>query len=249
MKIAGVEIGPRHPCRFVAEISNNHNGRLELAQRLIVESACAGADFVKFQAYTPDELVELRGDGPAPDPWGTDGWTMRDLYAKAQTPADWFPDLVEYCHYVGVPWFASVFGQGSLDLMEDLGCPAYKVAALDEGATALIDVVRATGKPIIASTHKTGGPRVAWADLLLHCPPGYPQDPCDIDYQAIRRGGYDGLSYHGTNPNVPVSAANGAQVVEFHVQADDEPSELEADVSLTISKLRYITELVGRYVA
>ena len=131
MNISGVEIGPDQPCRIVAEISNNHNGELSTCLRLIRECAEAGADFVKFQCYTPDELVALRGDGPAPEPWGSEGWTMVDLYEKAQTPHAWFPNVVAYCESLGIPWFSSVFGDDSLRLLEDLDCPAYKISALD----------------------------------------------------------------------------------------------------------------------
>lgn len=239
MNIAGVRVGMGHPCRVTAEISNNHNGSIDVALRLIRESAEAGADLLKFQAYTPDELVALRGDGPAPDPWGSEGWSMVDLYFKAQTPPEWFPYLVGECSKAGVPWFSSVFGPDSLDMLESLDCPAYKIAALDEGATGLRRHVKDTGKPIVASTARSGGPGLPWADLLLHCPPGYPQDPGAIDMGSIRLGGYDGLSYHGTDWLVPARAVKlGAAMVEVHVQLDDTPSELEADVSLTTRQLR-----------
>jgi sialic acid synthase SpsE len=112
VNIAGVEIGSGHPCRFVAELSNNHNGDRDRCGRLIDAAKAAGADFVKFQCYTPDELVALRGDGPAPAPWNDR--TMRDLYTQAQTPLDWFPKIKAHCERVGIPWFSSVFGPTSL---------------------------------------------------------------------------------------------------------------------------------------
>ena len=61
MNIAGVEIGGNNPCRFVAEISNNHNGSLDRAFRLIEAAKKSGADLIKWQCYTPDELVTLAG--------------------------------------------------------------------------------------------------------------------------------------------------------------------------------------------
>lgn len=235
MNIGGIEIGPDQPCRIVAEISNNHNGSPSLALRLIREAADAGADFVKFQCYTPAELVALRGDGPAPDPWGADGWTMRQLYEKAQTPHSWFPAMVEECNRVGVPWFSSVFGVESLALLNRLDCPAYKIAALDVHTTFAKVMSRKT-QPVIASSR---GAVVEWADLTLYCPPGYPQDA--FDWHVLER--CEGLSYHGTDPAVGLLAAElGAAMVEVHVQLDDMPSELESDVSLTISQLR---ELCG----
>lgn len=248
--IAGVSIGPGHPCRVIAEVSNNHNGSLALAKRLIREAAEAGVDFVKFQCFRPDELVALRGDGPAPDPWGSEGWTMRRLYDKAQTPHEWFPELVAECEAVSVPWFASVFGLDSLALLERLGCPAYKIAALDQTDAVPSMLVghpfgTVGGPRIIASTH--GSTRVRWADLTLQCPPGYPQEFGSgqaMTWAAFLVSLADGFSYHGTSVETVTRIANagGASLIECHVQLDDVPSELEANVSLTISQLR---ELCG----
>ena len=247
MTIAGLEVGPEQPCRVVAEISNNHNGDLGNALVLIDECADAGVDFIKFQAYTAEELVALRGDGKAPEPWGSQGWTMRRLYDKAKTPLHWFPKLAEKCAHRGVPWFASAFGLGSFTFMEAMGCPVYKLAALDYGKRSLRQMVERAGKPIIRSCpgNTRPGParhRVGESPLVrlkhptaLWCPPGYPQDVTGLR-AAMRR--FDGFSFHGRDPFVPaLAAAYGASMVEVHVQLDDVPSELEANVSLTVSQL------------
>jgi sialic acid synthase SpsE len=229
VRIANVEIGRGHPCRFIAELSNNHNGRFETALKLINAAKAAGADFVKFQAYTPSELVDLRGDGKAPEPWGSQGWTMRALYEKAQTPPEWFADLFAYAIGQGLTPFASVFGAESLELMESLGAPAYKLASLDVKKKQLVKMVSETGKPVIRSAP---GDRPPSGDaLFLYCPAGYPQPA--IDWTPMHRG-FDGFSYHGTDPSIPgLAIAQGAKLIEAHLQLDDEPSELEANVSLT----------------
>lgn len=243
--IAGVDIGNGNPCRIVAEMSNAHNGSLERALRIIEAVAEAGADFVKFQCYTPDELVQLRGDGPAPDPWGAEGWSMRDLYEKAQTPHEWFPELVSRCRDIGLPWFASVFGYESFELLDSLGCPAYKISALDFDTYFACGVYRNTHthhiptwkyqpRPVVVST-RSG---MSYGDVTLNCPAGYPQDPEMIDYPGITFGWTDGLSYHGTDVDLPIKAVLcDAKMVEVHVQLDDEPSELEANVSLNMTDL------------
>lgn len=233
MNIAGVEIGPDQPCRIVAEISNNHNGNLATCLRLISECAEAGADFVKFQCYTPDELVALRGDGPAPDPWGSEGWTMVDLYEKAQTPHAWFPDIAAHCESVSIPWFSSVFGPDSLFVLEELNCPAYKISALDNETKFAADMV-CIDRPVLMSLRGHENLTNSAADFFLDCPEGYPQTE-----------GYNrfppGFSYHGNSWRVPRTAiVNGCELVEVHVQLDDDPSELEAGVSLTVSQLKQL---------
>lgn len=262
LSIGGVEIGGNNPCRFVAEISNNHNGSLMRAGKLIEAAKNVGADLVKFQCYTPAELVALRGDGPAPEPWGSQGWTMLSLYQKAATPLPWFEYLARYCESFGIPWFSSVFGAESLALLESLNCPAYKIARLDNGQRDLVNAVIATGKPVIISEAEPGEsgridhrPDTVQSEstwLRLYCPPGYPQSrfnfadrftpglcphfAYDCHGQPPR---FDGFSYHGTDPAPCVVAATlGAKVIEAHFQLDDEPSELEANVSLAASQFR-----------
>lgn len=242
MNIAGVEIGAGQPCRFVAEISNNHNGDLALAISLIHQAREAGADFVKFQCYTPAELVALRGDGPAPEPWGSQGWTMASLYERARTPLQWWPALVEECRQVGIPWFSSVFGNGSLAILEAFDCPAYKLASLDHGKRSLYRMVKAIGKPMLRSLPDAKAPRKT-DDLTLYCPAGYPQS----DFSGLRSAfpGHIGFSFHGTLSARPYDAAVlDAKLIECHVQDDNTRSELEAGASLTMGDFRSLIQAV-----
>lgn len=250
MRIGPVEISGSQPCRTVAEISNSHNGSLDRALRLIRAAKDAGADLVKFQCYTPDELVALRGDGPAPEPWGNQGWTMRRLYEKAQTPLAWFPRLVEECVRIGVPWFSSVFGQASLAVLESLDCPAYKIASLDRMSGGLLAAAEATNKPLLISSphiYDIGYYRPMRASIL-YCPPGYPTPLTDICMPEFEEHtGFLGLSSHCLDPVVPVVAVSrGAKLIEMHFQLDDCPSELEASVSLTARQFADMVQAVRR---
>jgi pseudaminic acid synthase len=247
MNIGGVEVGAGQPCRFVAEISNNHNGDKQRAFRLISAAKTAGADFVKFQCYTTSELVQLRGDGPAPEPWGSQGWTMKTLYQKAQTPLDWFPALFQYARDVGIVPFSSVFGLESLLVLERCACPVYKIARLDADDPTLMGTAVAPGKPVLVSTAKP--PSWPGSDLqqYLYCPPGYPTAATDVKlplFAGLRRGGHLGLSSHCLDPDLPVEAvARGCKLIEMHMQLHDEPGELESGVSLT--EWEFI-DMVGR---
>ncbi len=247
LSIGGIEIGGDNPCRFVAEISNNHNGDFDRCVRLIDAAKAAGADFVKFQCFLPSELVELRGDGPAPEPWGAQGYTMRSLYEKAHTPLEWFERLARHCEMrAGIPWFSSVFGPGSLALLRSLDCPAYKIARLDNARDGLVRVARETGNPLIVSEsaefESVADHSIDEPTLFLYCPRGYPQERFAL---AGRFEGtsFAGFSFHGTDPLPCVVAATlGAKLIEAHFQLDDEPSELEANVSLTASQFRRMVD-------
>ena len=224
----------------VVDLSNAHNGSLQRAHRLIEESARAGASAIKTQCYTIPELCTLRGTAKGEmvtvEPWTH--MTMGELYGLAETPHSWFPSLIRKCKEVGIPWFSSVFGMDSLALLEKLGCPVYKLASLDRSQDIFRRAVMQTGKPVIQSSPEIMALKGV---TQLYCPPGYPQaDGGNAICDAMEI--FDGFSYHGTDPDVPKYAREcGAGIVEVHVQLDDEPSELEQNVCLTISQLRELT--------
>jgi pseudaminic acid synthase len=239
MRIGSVEIGSGFPCRIVAELSNNHNGDRDRLGRLIDAAKAAGADLVKFQAYTPEELVALRGDGPAPEPWGSQGYTMHSLYEKAQTPLDWFSKIRDHCDRIGMPWFSSVFGSESLAALEAVGCPAYKISHFEYRNDILLKMVRMTHKPMIVSVPvKNEGDMDVYTlpqnIVAVLCPGGY---PALVEVMHLRNlfpnGDFIGLSSHCRHPLTGVVAtARGAKCLEYHFHMETEPSELESNVSL-----------------
>ena len=231
-QLAGKEFGPGNPL-IVAELGCNHNGQLYNALALIDRAADAGAGLIKFQCYTLNEILDLRGEGPVPDPWKAHARSMRELYVKARTPLSWFPALAAHCEQAGIGWFSSVFGAESLRNLEGLGCPAYKVAALDVEAMSKRDDLWTLEKPFVASSR---GGRIPWADFTLYCPAGYPQDPREWSGHNLRD--VDGGSYHGTNVEMARWIAEHTSILEVHVQLDGLPSTLDAHSSLTISQLR-----------
>lgn len=228
MKIGTREIGYDQPVFVVAEISCNHAGSEQLAHQLIRAADRAGADAVKFQCYTPDELAP-QSDHPAyilPDgPWA--GRNLHDLYVQARTPFAWFTGLIHEAEDHGMHWFASVFGRDSLAFMESLDCPAYKIASAEVTDLALVRAIAATGKPVILSDGMATDDQVeaAWdvipADLVeLRCVSDYPADP--RSYSIDRDTEYLwGLSDHTTGNDVAIAAvALGACVVEKHLMLD-----------------------------
>lgn len=233
---------------IIAELSNNANRDWGQMRRLIRAAKDCGADAIKVQCYTADELVALRGDGPAPEPWGNQGFTMRTLYEKAALPREWFPWIAECCaSEVGIPWFSSVFGLESLALLESLGCPRYKIARLDNKDERLAEAVASTEKVFYVSEDSSYESAIVAGDKLrLYCPPGYPVAAADVhlpyDFDDM---GFHGLSSHCLAPELPIAAvARGAKMLEYHFMLDNEPSELEANVSLGEQAFRSMVDAV-----
>lgn len=226
MRIGTRNIGPGSQVFIVAEMSCNHNGSLDLALRLIDAAKAAGADAVKFQLYTPDEMT-CRSDHPAyrltDGPWA--GRTLWDLYSEARTPLTWLPRLAAHAEQAGILWFASVFGPESLAVAEACGCPAYKVASAEVTHLDLVRAMAATGKPVLISNGmvRSISPLVGtclrvdtdWLELL--CVSDYPAHPEDYALGVSKPNPW-GVSDHTTTNTVAVAAvALGACVVEKHL--------------------------------
>ncbi len=251
--IAGRRIGPDDPPYIIAEISANHGGSFERAKRIMTLAAERGVDAVKFQAYTAASLTLdcERSDFviDADNPWK--GRRLHALYRAAATPSEWFPDLFAHARACGVTPFASVFGLDSIEALERLEAPAYKVASFEAVDLELIEACARTGKPLIISTGlcelpeiedalaaaRRGGGGGETQVSLLRCNSSYPADPREANLLAIpdmiRR--FDvpiGYSDHTvTALQAAVAVGLGACIIEKHVIDAREPATADSSFS------------------
>lgn len=236
--IAGRKIGSDYPPYVIAEMSANHNGKIENAFQIIRAAKNAGADAIKMQTYTPDTITlncdsdEFRIHGGL---W--DGRVLYELYQEAHTPWEWHKSLFEYASELGVTIFSSPFDSTAIDLLEDLNAPAYKIASFEAVDLPLIKYAASTGKPLIISTgmadaeeiqeaieaaHQGGCSQLA----LLHCVSGYPAPANEYNLRTIpdiikRFGLVTGLSDHTLdNTTAIASVATGASIIEKHFTLD-----------------------------
>lgn len=238
MKIANRPIGPDHPPYVVAEISGNHNGQLQRARALITEAARAGADAVKLQTYRPDTItLDSDAEGFVIHGGLWDGRRLFDLYAEAHMPWDWHAPLFDHARAEGITIFSSPFDNTAVDLLEDLGAPAYKIASFEAVDLPLIRYAASTGKPMIISTGMADADEIAEAIAaardggcrelaILHCVSGYPAPAADYNLRTIpdmidRFGLVTGLSDHTLDNTTAITAvALGASIIEKHVTMD-----------------------------
>ena len=237
---------------IIAEMSGNHNQSLERALTIVDAAADAGVDAVKIQTYTADTMtIDIdTGEFFISDKdslWK--GETLYHLYEKAHTPWEWHKAIFERCKERGIMGFSTPFDDTSVDFLEDLGVPCYKIASFENVDLPLIRKVARTGKPIIASTGMTTVAELSdlvqtvrengCTDLtLLKCTSSYPASPEGTNLRTIPHmrelfGCAVGLSDHTLGIGAAVaSVALGAAVIEKHFTLSRAEGGVDAAFSL-----------------
>jgi len=272
MKIDKYDFEKNQGVFIVAELSANHNGRLETAKETIRAAKRAGADAIKLQTYTPDTMtIDCKKDD-FKIKQGTiwDGKYLYDLYKDSYTPWEWHPELFRTAEEEGLICFSTPFDKTAVDFLEELKVPAYKIASFEITDIPLIEYVASKGKPVIFSTGIAGLEDIKLAVdtcrlkgnnqiILLKCTSSYPapieeSNLAMIQDMAMRFGVISGLSDHTLGITVPIAATVlGARIIEKHfilnrsIGGPDASFSLdEQTFSAMVKAVREAEQAVGR---
>jgi len=250
MQIGNFNISKESPVFIIAELSANHNGSIETAINTIKAAKRSGANAIKFQTYTADTLT-IESDKSDFVIKGTiwNDQTLYKLYQEAYTPWEWHPILFQAATDEGLICFSSPFDNSSVDFLESLNTPAYKIASFEITDIPLIEYVASKGKPVIISTgiaelndielaldacKRMGNNDIA----LLKCTSSYPApineaNMCMVKDLAERFDVISGLSDHTMGATVPVVATCfGAKIIEKHFILDSSIGGPDASFSM-----------------
>lgn len=245
---------------MIAELSANHNGRLETALKIIEEAKRCGADAIKLQTYSADTITlnsqneefMIRGGL-----W--DGQSLYELYQKAQMPWEWHKPLFDHARALDITIFSSPFDRTAVDLLEDLNAPAYKIASFEAVDLPLIKYVASTGKPMIISTGMADKEEIGEAIqaaydggckelVVLHCVSGYPAPAEDYNLLTMVDMAKSfnvpvGLSDHTLdNTTAITSVALGACLIEKHFTLDRNGGGPDDSFSLEPKELQQLCQ-------
>jgi pseudaminic acid synthase len=255
INLGNITVGKNYRPFIIAEMSGNHNQSLERALAIVDSAADAGAHAIKLQTYTPDTMT-MKGAYQINDKnslWN--GRELYELYQEAYTPWEWHQPIFEHASKKGLLAFSSPFDESSVDFLESLKVPFYKVASFENTDWPLLKKIAATGKPVVMST---GVSRLADIDesvgilrqngckelVLLKCTSTYPSTPENTNLLTIPHlqqlfNCLVGLSDHTMGIGAAVAAvALGARVIEKHFTLSRAEGGVDSAFSLEPAELQ-----------
>lgn len=258
---------------IIAEAGVNHNGEIEKAIELIDVAADAGADFVKFQSFKAERLVNINARKASYQIKNSKGEkdTQFEMLKKLEIVDDWYPTLIHRCKERGIQFLSTGFDEISIDLLENLNIPFHKIPSGEITNKPFLQHIARIGKDIVLSTGMANLKEVKAAlDVIylegikrsqvtvLHCNTEYPTPMEDVNLLAMKQMAKDlkvkvGYSDHTLGIEVPIAAvALGARVIEKHftlnrnLPGPDHAASLEpAELKSMVNAIRNIEKAIA----
>lgn len=225
------------PTFIIAEAGVNHNGDIKTAKSLVDVAVNAGADAVKFQTFKADTLLSKNSPKAQYQLETTDKKESQyEMLKKLELSREEFTELYSYCKSRGIMFISTPFDEESVDLLEQLGVDAYKVASSEVTNIPLLKHIAKKGKSVILSTGMSTLAEVAAAvsaielsnpDIhILHCVSNYPANFEDVNLKCMESmrlsfGHPIGYSDHTKGTEAVMAAvALGATIIEKHFTLD-----------------------------
>jgi len=270
VKIKDRLVGDEEPVFIVAEAGVNHNGDVDLGKRLIDVAKEAQTDAVKFQAFKAENVVTKYAEKARyqKETTGPDK-SQYNMIKRLELKDEEIRELYNYAEKNNVILLSSAFDKESVDLLSNLGVPAFKVPSGEITNFPLLRYIAEKKKPIILSTGMSTIGEIEEAlevireqgvedIVLLHCVTSYPAKIEDVNLRVIEalRRKFKlpvGFSDHTLGITIPIAvAALGAVLIEKHFTLDrtlpgpDHRASLEPDeLKDMIKAIRNVEKALG----
>lgn len=257
---------------IIAEAGVNHNGKYDLAVKMIHEAKRAGADYVKFQTAVPELVISTIAPKAEyqKETTGNDE-SQLDMCRAIHLPLSDYAKLKKICDNVGIGFMSTPFDLVSIDTLEPLDMDYYKIPSGEITNLPYLRKIASKGRKVIMSTGMSEMNEIADAlkvledgglkrtDItLLHCNTEYPTPFGDVNLMAMKTIGDTfgvsvGYSDHTRGIEVPIAAvAMGAKVIEKHFTLDcnmegpDHKASLEPDqLKAMVDAIRNVEMAIG----
>jgi len=252
-------------CIIIAEAGVNHNGSLEMALELIDIAADAGADYVKFQTFKAENLVNI--EAPKAEyqikNMLSETNTQFEMLKNLEMGNDWYPVLIKRCKEKGICFLSTGFDTESIDLLDALEIPFYKIPSGELTNKSYLQHIALKGKDIILSSGMANLQEIKDALFViesegisreritvLHCNTEYPTPFEDVNLLAMNHiaktlGVKVGYSDHTLCIEVPIAAVTlGACVIEKHFTLDRSLPGPDHTASLEPNELKAMVKSV-----
>lgn len=252
MKIKNRFISDKHSPLIVGEVSANHSKSLKKIYKIIDCASEIGLEAIKFQTFDLDEMTlnlnsnEFR----LANNFSNKKWNNRNLYSlykDAQLPFEWHKKIFQRAEKKGLICFSSVFDDKSLDFLDNLNCPAYKIASMENLHFPLISNVLKKNKPTIISTGTLNLSEInnllkftnkkIKSLIIMYCLTEYPAKYNNLNFNFIKKlkkkkNLIVGFSDHTKDNIAAITATSlGVNIIEKHFKLFDKDSTLDSEFS------------------
>jgi len=263
IKLGTFEISQDSPCFIIAEVGHNHQGKMDVAKKMIDAAASNGASAVKLQKRDNKALFTTIMYNKPYDNENSFGLTYGEHRDALEFNKEQYKELKTYTEDKGLVFFATAFDFESVDFLESLKMPAYKIASGDITNHPLLEYIASKKKPVFFSTGACSMEEVREAyDIIrkhtdqicmMQCTADYPSEPKDMHLNVITTfmkefpDAIIGLSSHDNGIVMPVVAyVLGARVIEKHFTLSRAMKGTDHKFSLEPQGLRKMTRDLSR---
>ena len=246
-QINGEKIGSGEDCYVIAEIGINHNGKLDLAKKLIDVAVNSGANAVKFQKRN---LAELYKNDLLDDPnLESQGFEILvGVLKEVEFGESEYRKIIDYCKEKQITFLCTPWDISSIEFLEKFDVSAYKIASADMTNFPLLKHLCSKNKPLIISTGMSEMKEIEMTVnflknnnanfVMLHCNSTYPSpiDSLNLELIPVLSEKFQipvGYSGHESGFIPSLTAVNmGAIMIERHITLDKTMEGIDQSSSL-----------------